>query len=109
MEGWNDGAAVGILARQGIALRAKVLFLNLPQVGAIKCNWYRIRPVEGGELSQEKTFELRNGAGWFGILRNTSDWLGDEGRLKRVSCKSLQEATKGCKRLKNLRWRCPGM
>ena len=65
----GDVGGLNILARQAIALGAKILFLNLPQVGAIKCNWYRIRPVEGRELSQEKTFEPRNGSEWFGILR----------------------------------------
>ena len=44
-------------------------FLNLAQVGAIKCKWYRLRPVEGGELSQKKTFEVRNGSEWCGIVR----------------------------------------
>ena len=71
MEGWNDGAAVGILARQGIALRAKVLFLNLPQVGAIKCNWYRLRPVEGGNFHRKKLSKcgmVRNGSEYFGLV-----------------------------------------
>jgi len=48
---------------QGIALRAKILFLNLAQVGAIKCKWYRIRHVEGGKLSKGKKFSN------FGMVR----------------------------------------
>src|SRR6266404_1647120 len=51
---------------------ATILFLNLAQVGAINCNWYRIRPVNKGELSQEKNFRSSE---WFGMVRDSSDWF----------------------------------
>ena len=47
----------------------KTLFLNLAQVGAIKCKRYRIRPMEGGNFQREKIFELRNGAEYFELVR----------------------------------------
>jgi hypothetical protein len=65
---------------------AKILFLNLAQVGAIKCNCYRIRPVEGGELSKGKKSSncgmVRNGAGYFGLVR------GGAPRALREGCKA---------------------
>ena len=54
---------------------AKILFLNLAQVGAINCNWYRVRLVRKGELSQEKKFQT---AEWCGMVRDSSDWFEGE-------------------------------
>ena len=57
---------------KAVALRAEKFWRNLAEVGAIKCNWYRIRLVRKGGFQREKISEVRNGSEWFGMIRISS-------------------------------------
>src|SRR5258708_9679925 len=77
---WQAAQVRELQISKELHFAAKILFLNLAQVGAINCNWYRVRLVRKGELSQEKKFRS---AEWFGMVRDSSDWF--EGSAKRIA------------------------
>ena len=94
--GWKGG----MMERRSEFWRAKELhfaqnsfFLNLPQVGAIKCNWYRIRPVEGGNFHRKKLSNcgMVRCSEYFGLLPRSA-WR--EGRkaccVKGAKCQSVR-------------------